>query len=441
MEKEKQEKAIKKQAEFIEALTYEDLPKEVVEQAKLVLLDSIGCMAVGNQYEGIHTMAQGYYSVVGKMKSEKTTAIFLNGCAMVRNEMDEGNQFASGHPACHIVPAFLAECQESMELSGKDAITALVAAYEVSCRWGSSVKTKPAMHVHGTMQTAGAAVVVGKLRKCSSEEMEKAILLANSLPQMTTWQSAFFGDQIRNAYVGLSNEIGANTYGMIQAGIESSVETLYSVWGDVVDGNIDEEGLIRELGKDYYITKNYFKVLAACRYTHSFVDVMDGFMKDGLRPKDIERIEIDTYHAAAKLSGQQARNSFGAKFSIPVSLAIKMIYGELTTESMTDEHVYDAGVRELAKRIFVHEKPEYNLLLPEIRKNGMKVIKKDGTSLISETEVTKGDYLDPFSKEEVITKFRSLTAKIWNREKQKQIIDFVNHLDEKENLQELFEMI
>ena len=86
-----------------------------------------------------------------------------------------------------------------------------------------------------------------------------------------------------------------NTYGMIQAGIESSVETLYSVWGDVVDGSIDEEGLIRELGKDYYITKNYFKVLAACRYTHSFVDVMDGFMKDGLRPKDIERIEIDTH--------------------------------------------------------------------------------------------------------------------------------------------------
>ncbi|MBQ2100428.1 MAG: MmgE/PrpD family protein, partial [Lachnospiraceae bacterium] len=201
------------------------------------------------------------------------------------------------------------------------------------------------------------------------------------------------------------------------------------------------EGLIKNLGSDFYITKNYFKVLAACRYTHSFVDVMDGFMKDGLIPEDVEKIEINTYHAAAKLSGQQARNSFGAKFSIPVSLAIKMIYGELTMDSMTDEHVSDERVRELAKRIFVHENLEYNQLLPSIRKNGIKVIKKDGTVLISQTEVTKGDYLDPFSKEEVIAKFHSLTTKIWNDEKQERIIEYVSHLDEKENIQELFEMI
>ena len=441
MDIEKLGNAIKRQAEFTEELSCEDLPKEVVDHAKLVLLDSIGCMAVGNQYGSMNENIQGNYSVVGRTKSDKHTAIFLNGCAMVRNEMDEGNQFASGHPACHFIPAFLAECQQIEELSGKEAVAALVAAYEVSCRWGSSAKTNPAMHVHGTMQTAGAAVAVGKLRNYRMEEIEKAILLANSLPQMTTWQSAFHGDQIRNAYVGLSNEIGTNTYGMIQSGIESSVETLCSVWSEVIDGSIDEEGLIRNLGKDFYITKNYFKILAACRYTHSFVDVMDGFMKDGLKQEDIERIEINTYHAAAKLSGQRARNSFGAKFSIPISLAIKIIYGELTMETMTDEHVNDDRVLKLAKSIIVHENPEYNQLLPNIRKNGMKVIKKDGTILQSETEVTKGDYLDPFSKEEVIAKFRSLTAKIWRNDRQERIIDYVSHLDEKESIQKLFEMI
>lgn len=441
MDRAKLENAIKRQAEFTEALTFEDLPREVVDQAKLVLLDSIGCIAVGNQFEKESVSGQGSYCVVGKTKSDKVTAVFLNGCAMVRNEMDEGNQFASGHPACHFLPAFLAECQETEGLTGKEAIAALVAAYEVSCRWGSSAKANPAMHVHGTMQTAGAAVVVGKLRNCPGEEIEQAILLANSLPQMTTWQSAFHGDQIRNAYVGLSNEIGAGAYGMIRSGIESSVETLCSVWSDVIGGSIEEEGLIRDLGKDFYMTKNYFKVLAACRYTHSFADVMDGFLKGGLKPEEIERIEINTYHAAAKLSGQRARNSFGAKFSIPVSLAVKVIYGELVMESMTDEHVKDERVLNLAERIFVYENAEYNELLPDIRKNGMKVIKKDGTVLESETEVTKGDYLDPFSKEEVLEKFRSLTGKIWSSERQERIIDFVSHLDEKERIQMLFELI
>lgn len=441
MEKEKLEKAIEEQAAYIASLRFDDLPEAVTEQAKLILLDSIGCIAAGNRpYDGVMANT-GNYCVVGKKKSDKTTAIFLNGCAMVRNEMDEGNQFASGHPACHIIPAFLAECQEIKDVSGKEAITALVAAYETSCRWGGSAKTKPAMHVHGTMQTAGAAAVVAKLRKCSKEVTNKAILLANSLPQPTTWQSAFHGDQIRNAYVGLSNEIGAGALRMIDAGIESSMETLSSVWSEVVDGDIDAAGLIKGLGQDYYITKNYFKVHAACRYTHGFADMMQKMTENGLRVEEIERIEISTYHAAAKLRGQRARNSFAARFSIPVALAVKLVYGDLSIGSMAEEHIQDERVRELAGRIFVEENLQYNQLLPVIRKNAMRVIKKDGSVLEMETDVTKGDYLNPFSKEEVIEKFRTLTAEIWSIEKQEEIIRYVSELDQKESMEKLFEML
>lgn len=441
MDKERLRKAIEKQAEYIESLQFEDIQGEVVEQAKLVILDSIGCMAVGNQQFNEIPAQGGRYCVVGKKKSDKHTAIFLNGCAMVRNEMDEGNQFAFGHPACHIIPAFLAECQDLKGLSGREAITALVAAYEVSCRWGGSAKIKPAMHVHGTMQTAGSATVVSKLQKCHKEEIVKAIILANSLPQPTTWESAFHGDQIRNVYVGLSNEIGSNAWKMIEAGMESSIDTLFSVWNEIVDGSIDEEGLIKEIGQDYYITKNYFKVYSTCRYTHSFADIIQDFIKKGLKVEDIEKIEISTYHAAAKLSGQNAGNSFAARFSIPMSLAIMLIYGELSIESLSEEHIREKKVQDFAKKIFVKENLQYNKLLPKIRKNEMRVIKKDGSILETESSVTKGDYLDPFSKEEVIAKFRSLTAKIWNSERQEQIIDYICKLDGKEDIHELFEMI
>lgn len=434
-------KAIDNQAEFIEKLQFEQLSSEVVEQAKLVLLDSIGCMAIGNtQYNDVGA-ENGKYCVVGKANREKQIAIFQNGCAMVRNEMDEGNQFAFGHPACHILPAFLAECQEQKQVSGKEAITALVAAYETACRWGNSAKTKPSMHVHGTMQTAGSAVVVSKLNKCKKDEIVKAIILANSLPQPTTWVSAFHGDQLRNAYIGLSNQVGANTKNMLRMGVESSIDSLVSVWDEVLDGDIEESGLDQLLGKDFYITKNYFKVHAACRYTHSFVDMIQPYMEQGLQPDEIERIDIDTYHAAAKLDGQEARNSFAARFSIPISLAIKILYGELTTKSLEEEHIHDSKVIELASKIFVKEKEEYNKLLPAIRKNRMCICKKDGTFLEQETTVTKGDYLQPFTKEEVIQKFIFLTKSVWSHKRQEKILNYVEMLDKKDSIQELFELI
>lgn len=434
-------RAIDNQAEFIEKLQFEQLSSEVVEQAKLVLLDSIGCMAIGNtQYNDVGA-EKGKYCVVGKANREKQIAIFQNGCAMVRNEMDEGNQFAFGHPACHIIPALLAESQEHAQISGREVITALVAAYETACRWGSAAKVKASMHGHGTMQTAGSAAVVSKLNNCKKDDITKAIILANSLPQPTTWTSAFHGDQLRNAYVGLSNQIGANTLQMLQFGVESSIESLVSVWSEVVDGSIDETGLDKLLGEDFYITKNYFKVHAACRYTHSFVDMIQPYLEQGLQADEIESIVIDTYHAASKLSGQSARNSFAARFSIPISLAIKIVYGELTLESLTEEHIHETKVLELANKIFVHENQEYNTLLPDIRKNRMCIQRKDGTCLELETTVTKGDYLEPFSKEEIIQKYRLLTKCVWSQKRQEEILNYIEELDKKDDIQDLFELI
>lgn len=441
MNKERLEESIKFQAQYIEKLNFANLSDKVVEQAKLILLDSLGCIAVGNtQYDKLPT-GNGIYSVVGKAGSDKQTAIFINGCAMVKNEMDEGNQFAFGHPACHFIPAFLAECQDIKDISGRDAITALVAAYEVSCRWGCSAKPKPRMHVHGTMQTAGSAVVVSKLNGLNKDEIEKSIILANSLPQPTTWASAFHGDQLRNAYVGLSNEIGSHATKITKMGIESSIESLSSVWGEILDGNIDEDGLVKDLGQDYYITKNYFKIHAACRYTHSFADTIQNLMESGLQAADIEKIEIDTYHAASKLSGQEARNSFAARFSIPITLAVKLIFGNLTTESLSEENIHNEKVQSLAKKIFVNENRQYNELLPAVRKNKMTVIKRDGSVIERESSVTKGDYLDPFSKEEVINKFYLLSSKVWSRKRQDRIVDFIDKLDTKESIRELFELI
>lgn len=81
------------------------------------------------------------------------------------------------------------------------------------------------------------------------------MITANSLPQTTSWASAFGGDQLRNAYIGIANCIGMQAFRMNKAGVASSIPTLQHVWNEVLQGSIDTEGLIRDLGNDYYIEK------------------------------------------------------------------------------------------------------------------------------------------------------------------------------------------
>lgn len=155
---------------------------------------------------------------------------------------------------------------------------------------------------------------------------------------------------------------------------------------------------------------------------------------------DIRRIDIETYAAASKLSGQSVLNSFAMKFSIPVSLAVYMVYGDLSIENVTDEHVENPEVKRLAANIFVRENKTFTEQLPDTRRNKMTIMGENGKIYEEDSSVTKGDYLDPFGREELIAKFNQITEKVWSCERQKEIVDYVVSLEQKKNFKKLFDL-
>lgn len=434
------EQAVQEQARFAVRLRYEDLSEQTAAQGKRILLDSLGCMAVGNTQLQEQNLPQGIVPVVGRGNTEADTAVFLNGAAMVKNELDEGNPFAFGHPACHVLPALLAE-SGLRRLSGKAFLTAFTAGYEIACRWSAAATLRPAAHVHGTAGTVGAAAAIGAARKLPEATLQEVLVLAGSLPQNAAWASAFHGDQIRNAYVGISNVIGMRAADMAGYGIASSVETLESVWTQVFGTGLRVEALTECLGQNFLIEKNYMKLHTACRYVHAFADALQDFRRDGLETQDISRIFLRTYRAAAHLDGQSARNGFAARFSIPVALAILLTKGSLTLETMTDAAVRDPEVQALAEKVVVMEDPAYTRLLPEVRANYIAVFRKDGTTVEKEVRAAKGDYQCPLTQAELEEKFRRLSAAVWSREKQEALIACIARLEALPNMAELTEQL
>ena len=99
------------------------IPANTLEYSRLVLADTIaaivGGMAEPEMQKLVNTdLPPGKISILGtNLKSDYLNASFITGTAGTFLEMDEGNQFARGHPAIHVVPALLASSNLGIPLS------------------------------------------------------------------------------------------------------------------------------------------------------------------------------------------------------------------------------------------------------------------------------------------------------------------------------------
>ena len=119
----------------------------------------VGGMAEKEMQQLLQNLAirkNGEASLLGdKYKTASQTAAFLNGTAGTFLEMDEGHQFAKGHPAMHIFPALFSA--EGKNISGTAFLRAFILGYDVAARIGFASQLNPAMHPHGTWGGLGAA--------------------------------------------------------------------------------------------------------------------------------------------------------------------------------------------------------------------------------------------------------------------------------------------
>ena len=390
-------KRVLHQSAWANGLTYEDIPEEAVTRARWVLLDSIGCIISGLGGR--------------KLPENRSEALLLGSSSMAMTELYEGNRFSCGHPACHIVPILLAEA-ESAGITYKEMIRIFVCAYEIASRWGRTIRLDMDMLGHGTVLTAGASVVEGLINGLSDEDFADYIMTTQALPEVSTWQSVFEGSYIHNFYPGMSAVNARDALYMSGEGVRCSDELVRSVFDKIKNTQLKTENIDHELGSEWYLPKNYFKVHSGCRFIHQFADVVKDFMDEGLKKEDVSEIHVRTYKKAARIDGQKVINSLAAKFSTPVSLAILLIKGRLYPEDIEeaiDHNRYE--VADLASRIYLEEDGKYNSLLPDVRGGSVQVIRKDGSSVKTEVFHARGDFDDPagYTENDLSEKFREVT--------------------------------
>ena len=405
---------------FAAQLRFASLPAEVAQRARLALLDCIGAIASGAQEAEVQALAgrmlsregTGDAPVIGlPLAARPGTAAFLNGTSGTMLELDEGNQYARGHPAIHVVPALLAAPRGD----GAALLTALAIGYEFGSRVGIASKLNVAMHPHGTWGTLGAAMGIAKLHGATAEEFRGTINMAASLGLATSRKTMLEGGTVRNTYAGVSNMLGLTVWDLVRAGFEGERDGVGTVFGHVSANDFRPAEMVADLGTRWEIARNYFKRHAACRYTHGALDALQMILaKTGpLQPDQVRAIDVDTYVWAAQLDSPLAPNMLAAKFSIPFALATTIAHGAATVPAFRAPARENAAVQALAQRVAVSEDPALTAQLPGLRPARLRMTLVDGTVHSAEVTTNRGDTEDPFTEAEIREKFRELTDPVY----------------------------
>jgi 2-methylcitrate dehydratase PrpD len=405
-------------ARFVARTPEEAIPEAVRDGAALVLADTVGAILGGSQEPEIRRLhadadrAAGPATVLGAGfgRVEPWWAIVANGLAGTMLELDEGNRFARGHPAIHVLPATLAEA-ERIGGSGAAVISALVVGYDVAARLGGAAPVRPGMHMHGVHGTVGAAAAVARLRGLGESLTARALGVAAGLTLGTSWRTALGGATVRNAYAGVAGANGWLAADLAAAGITPLPDMLTEIFGRVSDAGLDAATAGDGLGERFEISRNYFKRYACCRYSHPAVEAIEEILAaTPIVPDRIASVCVSTPALGATMSDRDPVGALGAKFSIPYALAARLVLGDCGVSAFREPALSDARVRALARRVEVVEDPALTALTPRARPARVEVRLTDGRVFTRRVDQPSGEFDRPYAEALLRDKFVGLAS-------------------------------
>ena len=418
------ESTVTKFANFIGKSADIEIPDAALHSAKLIVADCLGAIVGGMAEPEIRMLAESesenLFEILDKAKKVTDESIsFLFGTAGTVLEMDEGHQFAKGHPGMHVFPALLAAARNK-GFSGEEFLRAFIIGYDVGARIGLAANLNPKMHPHGTWGGLGAAASLAVLNKMNAHEAREYLNIVSSLTLATSRKTMLEGATVRNSYTGVSNKMAHVGLMLLKAGFTGEQDGIKSIFGSVVSNKFNDKSAVELLGKRFEVSRNYFKLHACCRYNHAALDALWKIIEQHSEVKNInqiEKIEVQSYNLAAELKDQNPRNVLACKFSVPFAIATTLANLDSGVLSFTENMRTNKNIQNLCQKVTIVEDTNMTGKLPNLRPANVYIQMANGSTFKAQVTTNRGDWQDPYSEEELKQKFISLTTRLWSQKK------------------------
>ena len=449
-------------AKYLVNLRYEDIPPEVLERAKLLIMHVCGVTIAGNGTTmGRHAveLAQEQMGSGADMatilgvgtKVSAMGAAFANGT--MADVLDWEDCSWTGHPSAGAIPAAMAVA-ESKRACGKDLLTAIVGGYDVYQRIGMAVQPDgPLPKGDGwgltSWQIFAAAMPAAKLWGFDEYHMDQAIGMAATLTPVAITVTHNTRSDAYHYHHGFVARDGIASCYAVEKGFATLTGALENCTGYVkaVNGSpIFDYWYTKDLGEKYLIMETLFKHWPANMWIQVPLDQLDSLVKTHGFGKD----DIASMTVLPNIKGRMTFHPEGfeslvdAQFSIPYCLAM-YFYEEASAHWADEKYLKDKELLEFASRITSYGE-DCNVLFPVFQAGDfieytLEVNLKDGRKLKDVRKFSKGHPRNPFTFEEETELFRLATKPYLSEAKQNRAIELFRTLETLDDISELVDCL
>lgn len=409
--------AVNTLASFAFGTSYEYIPAKVKDRISVMLLDLVGVTLAGSRTHELTNLVQawdftgGPATLIGQHQTtDVDTAALINAASACCLELDEGNKYARGHPAAHVVfAAFAAAESNTRTISGHQLLSAITGGYEIAARFGAATTLRDGWHPHGHWGATGAAGSVALLKNFEQPEIAAAIDTTAGLMHVTPWPLVTEGAFSRNLWAGQANIAGLHAGRLVEAGLSRNTGALAETLGGHI-GALDSSVLVAALGDNWLVTEGYSKLHPSCSYTHTSMDIIQRLKsRHGIAPQDIDQIDIKTHSLAVPLIKPAGDDRLSAMFSLPFMAASAVMNDVVTPVHTTPGTREFNAIKRLSERVAVNVLQEYDKKLPSERWATVDIKLTDNTvvSLSQPNPIGDVDYF-PLDQTEIENKLARL---------------------------------
>lgn len=398
---------------FLNELVWEDIPPEVQQRAKMLVLDLLGTGVAATQTplaEIIRDYALENHAAGPGASSARLMfdgrSLSLPGAGLVGGmtidavDAHDGHRLTKGHVGCAVLPAVLALVEASpRSVDGPEFLRLMVAGYEIGSRAGIALHASvPDYHTSGAWNALTCAALGAYLLGLDDDAFDHALGIAEYHGPRSQMMRGVDHPTMLKDGSGWGAMAGLSAVLMAQKGFTGA--PALTVMGQEVSA------VWQDLGQRWHTMEQYIKGFPVCRWAQPCVcGALQLRQQYDFCAEDIEAVRAVTFHEGTRLNQNIPTDTEQAQYAITFPIAAALARGQVGVPEISAPAFEDAELRRLHEKITLEEDARFNRRFPAERWAEVEVRLKDGQVLTSGEITARGDPETQFSDEEISEKF------------------------------------
>jgi 2-methylcitrate dehydratase PrpD len=401
---------------------YEQLPRNVIETCKALMLDVLGVIGGARNAPGIAELnarlgrwerSGSATGLIDKRRYTPPSAALANGAAAHALDFDDQHDPARVHTSCVMLPTLLATAEEVGGVSGRDFLLAFAIGAELHARLGLACYNSLGKGWHPTMVfgTLTASIAAARLLKLDASGLANALGMAfhQASGSAQSMRDGVLSKRLGAGFAARNAVLAAFLAADGLTGTQRTLEGNAGLFELYERGEVKVAELMDGLGAKWRIPEYSIKPYPCCRCNHSAIDLGIGLHCDGVRAEDVESIEIRMGEVNWLTVGEPydaSRDSVvHAQFNAAYSFARALHDGIVELKTYCKPGITDPQIAALAHATKIISDPSIEATAIEPAR--IKVMLKSGRSVEASSDTIKGSPQEPMTPEELAAKFRS----------------------------------